>query len=55
MHIMQLTDFYHPIIGGVQSYVTALSKELERIGHTIVVVTIQPGAYPGRRRLTGFE
>lgn len=55
MHIMQLTDFYHPIIGGVQSYVTALSKELERIGHTIVVVTIQPGDLPGEETVDGVR
>jgi glycosyltransferase involved in cell wall biosynthesis len=55
MHIMQLTDFYHPIIGGVQSYVAALSKELVRIGNTVVVVTIQPGDLPEEETIDGVR
>ena len=38
MHVMQLTDLYHPLIGGVESYVAVLSKELVRLGHTAVRV-----------------
>jgi Glycosyltransferase Family 4 len=55
MHIMQLTDFYHPIIGGVQSYVAALSKELVRIGNSVVVVTIQPGDLPEEETIDGIR
>jgi glycosyltransferase involved in cell wall biosynthesis len=55
MHIMQLTDFYHPTIGGVQSYVAALSKELVRIGNTVVVVTIQPGDLPEEETIDGVR
>jgi|SRR5271157_3372973 len=55
MHIMQLTDFYQPIIGGVQSYVAALSKELVRIGNTVVVVTIQPDNLPEEETIDGVR
>jgi glycosyltransferase involved in cell wall biosynthesis len=55
MHIMHLADFYHPTIGGVQSYVAALSKELVRIGNTVVVVTIQPGDLPGEETIDGVR
>jgi glycosyltransferase involved in cell wall biosynthesis len=55
MHIMQITDFYHPAIGGVQSYVAALSKELVRIGNTVVVVTIQPGGLPAEETIDGVR
>jgi glycosyltransferase involved in cell wall biosynthesis len=55
MHIMQLTDFYHPIIGGVQNYVAALSKELIRTGNTVVVVAIQPGDLPGEEMIDGVR
>jgi glycosyltransferase involved in cell wall biosynthesis len=55
MLIMQLTDFYNPIIGGVQSYVAALSKGLARLGHTAVVVTIQPGDLPEEETIDGVR
>jgi glycosyltransferase involved in cell wall biosynthesis len=55
MHIVQLTDLYHPIIGGVESYVAALSKELIRLGHTAVVVTIQPGGLPEEETIDGVR
>jgi glycosyltransferase involved in cell wall biosynthesis len=55
MHIVQLTDLYHPLIGGVESYVAALSKELGRLGHTAVVVTIQPGGLPDEEIIDGVR
>jgi glycosyltransferase involved in cell wall biosynthesis len=55
MHVMQLTDLYHPSIGGVESYVAALSKELTRLGHTTVVVTIQPGDQPEQETIDGVR
>ena len=55
MRVMQLTDFYHPLIGGVESYVAALSKELVRLGHTAVVVTIQPGGQPEEETIDGVR
>lgn len=55
MRIMQLTDFYHPLIGGVESYVATLSKELIRLGHTALVVTIQPGGQPDEETIDGVR
>lgn len=55
MRIMQLTDFYHPLIGGVESYVAVLSKELAQLGHTVVVVTIQPGGQPEEEIIDGVR
>jgi glycosyltransferase involved in cell wall biosynthesis len=55
MRVLQLTDLYHPIIGGVESYVAALSKELVRLGHTVVVVTIQPGGQPEEEIIDGVR
>jgi glycosyltransferase involved in cell wall biosynthesis len=55
MRVMQLTDFYHPLVGGVESYVAALSKELVRLGHTVVVVTLQPGDQPEEETIDGVR
>jgi len=52
---MQLTDFYHPLIGGVASYVSTLSKGLVNSGHTVVVVTIQPGGLPEEETIDGVR
>ena len=43
MHIMQLTDLYAPVIGGLERHVATLSAELQRRGHTVTVVTLRPG------------
>jgi glycosyltransferase involved in cell wall biosynthesis len=45
VHIVQLTDFYHPVIGGLERAVAALSGECTRLGHRVTVVTL---AVPGR-------
>jgi glycosyltransferase involved in cell wall biosynthesis len=55
MRVMHLTDLYHPLIGGVESYVAALSKELVRLGHTAVVVTMQPGGEPEEETIDGVR
>src|SRR3984957_7398359 len=52
---MQLTDLYRPIIGGVESYVETLSKELVRLGHSVVVVTMQPGEFPEEEIIDGVH
>jgi len=55
MRILQLTDLYSPLIGGVESHVATLSKELVRLGHTAVVVTIQPGGLPEEETIDGVR
>jgi glycosyltransferase involved in cell wall biosynthesis len=55
MRVMQLTELYHPIIGGAESYVAALSKGLVGLGHTVCVVTIQPGGLPDEETIDGVR
>jgi glycosyltransferase involved in cell wall biosynthesis len=40
MRILMLTDFYPPIIGGVERHVQALSRALVRRGHDVAVATL---------------
>jgi glycosyltransferase involved in cell wall biosynthesis len=51
MHVLQLTDFYRPFIGGLERYVETLSRELVRHGHTATVVTLQTGDDPAEEIL----
>lgn len=55
MRVMQLTELYSPLIGGAESYVAALSKGLVNLGHTVVVVTIQPGGLPEEETIDGVR
>jgi len=55
MHVMHLTDFYHPIIGGLERSVETLSQELIRLGHSVVVVTLQTGALPDEEVINGVR
>jgi len=55
MHILQLTDFYHPVIGGLERHVATLSSELIRLGHTVAVVTLQSGDLPEEETIDGVR
>jgi glycosyltransferase involved in cell wall biosynthesis len=55
MRIMELTDFYHPIIGGLERHVETLSKEFIRLGHSVVVVTLQPGGQASEEVIDGVR
>lgn len=55
MYVMQLTDFYQPVIGGLERHVATLSKELIRLGHETVVVTLQPGGLPAEEVVDGVR
>jgi glycosyltransferase involved in cell wall biosynthesis len=55
MHILQLTDFYRPVIGGLERHVETLSRELIRLGHTVTVVTLQTGDDPADETLDGVH
>jgi glycosyltransferase involved in cell wall biosynthesis len=46
MHVLQVTDFYRPVIGGLERHVETLSQELIRLGHTVTVVTLQSDGQP---------
>jgi glycosyltransferase involved in cell wall biosynthesis len=55
MHILQLTDFYRPVIGGLERHVETLSRELVRLGHTVTVVTLHTGDDPDEETLDGVR
>ena len=55
MHILQLTDFYRPVIGGLERHVETLSRELVQLGHTVTVVTIRTGEEPPEEMLDGVH
>jgi hypothetical protein len=35
MRIVQLTDLYHPVIGGLEKHVATLSEEFIKLGHSM--------------------
>lgn len=49
MHILMITDFYHPFVGGVEQHVRTLSAELVRRGHSVTVATLSG------ERLSAFD
>lgn len=55
MHILQLTDLYRPVIGGLERHVETLSRELVRLGHTVTVVTLQTDDNPAEEMLDGVH
>lgn len=55
MHVFQLTDFYRPIIGGLERYVETLSGELISRGHSVTVVTLQTGGQPAEEIIDGVH
>ncbi len=40
MRILMFSDFYHPVIGGLERHVRTLSHELARRGHSVAVATL---------------
>jgi glycosyltransferase involved in cell wall biosynthesis len=55
MHILELSDFYRPVIGGLERHVETLCRELIRLGHTVTVVTLQIGDHPEEEILDGVR
>ncbi len=41
MHIIQITPSYAPNLGGVETHVLELTKELLRLGHQVTIITLQ--------------
>ncbi|MCA9383170.1 glycosyltransferase family 4 protein [Candidatus Dojkabacteria bacterium] len=39
MKIFQLTTFFHPVVGGVESHVNSLAEQLIGMGHEVTVLT----------------
>ena len=46
MRILQLSDFYPPVIGGLERHVQGLSRELARRNHEVVVATMRSPGHP---------
>ena len=45
MRILSLSDFYPPVVGGLERHVQSLSRELVRRGHHVAVATLKrPGS-----------
>ena len=38
MKIIQISTFFHPVTGGVETHVLNLSRELEKNGHEVEVL-----------------
>ena len=55
MHILQLTDLYTPVIGGLERHVATLSAEMQRRGHTVTVVTIRARGLPAEDVIDGVK
>jgi glycosyltransferase involved in cell wall biosynthesis len=55
VHVLELTDFYRPVIGGLERHVETLSRELVRLGHTVTVVTLQTNDEPAEETLDGVR
>lgn len=55
MRIMQLTDFYRPVVGGLEKHVETVSRELVALGHEVSVVTTRIGALPPYDELDGVR
>ncbi len=55
MHVVQLTDFYRPVIGGLERHVETLSHELVSLGHSVTVVTFQIGDQPAEETTEGVH
>jgi glycosyltransferase involved in cell wall biosynthesis len=55
VRILQLTDLYAPVIGGLERHVATLSVELQRRGHTVTVVTLRPGDLPAEEVIDGVR
>jgi glycosyltransferase involved in cell wall biosynthesis len=55
VRILQLTDFYHPVIGGLEQHVRTLSAELTRLGHTVTVVALAGVGLPDEEVIDGVR
>jgi len=55
VRILQLTDLYTPVIGGLERHVATLSAELQRLGHVVTVVTLRPDGLPAEEVIDGVR
>ena len=56
MRIVQVTPFFHPHAGGVESHVRSLAREFAREGHDVTVVTSRyQSSLPRDERMEGYR
>ncbi|MCW4003656.1 MAG: glycosyltransferase family 4 protein [Candidatus Bathyarchaeota archaeon] len=55
MKILMLSDFYHPIIGGLERHVKALAEELIIAGYSVTVCTIKTKWLPTFEEQNGVK
>ena len=52
MQILQVTPYFYPHFGGVESHVLGLSENLIKLGHEVEVVTSRYGRMPEIENIT---
>ena len=55
MHILQVTPYFYPHFGGVESHVLGLSENLIKLGHEVQVVTSRYSRMPEIENLNGIK
>lgn len=55
MKIVQVSPYFHPHVGGVESHVLDLSREFTSRGHEVSVITTNLGKMPDREMMMGIE
>ena len=55
MHILQVTPYFFPHFGGVESHVLGLSENLIKLGHDVEVVTSRYSRMPETEILDGIK
>ena len=55
MHILQVTPYFFPHFGGVESHVLGLSENLIKLGHDVEVVTSRYSRMPETENLNGIK
>ena len=55
MHILQVTPYFYPHFGGVESHVLGLSENLIKLGHQVEVVTSRYGRMPEIEEINGVK
>ena len=55
MHILQVTPYFYPHFGGVESHVMGLSEGLIKLGHDVEVVTSRYSRMPETEKIKGIK
>ena len=55
MHILQVTPYFYPHFGGVESHVMGLSEGLMNLGHEVEVVTSRYDRMPETEKIKGIK